>query len=180
MSADRENIILVGMPGAGKSTIGVVLAKVLGYDFIDPDLLIQKEKGKFLWQIIDEEGLEGFNAIEEKVNSKIRAAHSVIAPGGSVVYGPAAMEHLKSIGTVVYLDVDLELLEKRVGNLERRGVVKKTGQTIKQLYEERLPLYKKYADIIVHENNDSISETVASIVEKVRELKTETEKNAFE
>ncbi|MDO5541457.1 MAG: shikimate kinase [Eubacteriales bacterium] len=168
---EKENIILTGMPGAGKSTIGIVLAKVMGYDFVDPDLLIQKEKGKFLWQIIDEVGIEGFNAIEEEVNSKIQAVHSVIAPGGSVVYGPRAMEHLKSIGTVVYLDVDLELLEKRIGNLERRGVVKKTGQTLKHLYDERLPLYHKYADVIIHENNDSISETVASIVEEIGKLK---------
>lgn len=168
---EKENIILTGMPGAGKSTIGIVLAKVLGYDFIDPDLLIQKEKGKFLWQIIDEVGMEGFNAIEEEINSKIQAVHSVIAPGGSVVYGPKAMEHLKSIGTVVYLDVDLELLEKRIGNLERRGVVKKTGQTLKHLYDERLPLYHKYADVIIHEHNDSISETVASIVEELGKLK---------
>lgn len=171
MTAEKENIILVGMPGAGKSTIGIVLAKVLGYDFVDPDLLIQKEKGKFLWQIIDEVGLEGFNAIEEEVNSRIQAVRSVIAPGGSVVYGIRAMEHLKEIGTVVYLDVDLELLEKRVGNLERRGVVKKAGQTLAQLYKERLPLYKKYADVIVHESNDSISETVAVIVDKIGKLK---------
>lgn len=166
----KENVILIGMPGAGKSTIGIVLAKVMGYDFIDPDLLIQKEQKKCLWQIIDEKGLEGFNAIEEDVNSRIQAVHSVIAPGGSVVYGPKAMEHLKSIGTVVYLDVELGLLEKRVGNLERRGVVKKSGQTIRHLYEERLPLYQKYADVIIHECNDSISETVAAIVKELGKI----------
>lgn len=171
MAAEKENVILIGMPGAGKSTIGIVLAKVLGYDFIDPDLLIQKETGKFLWQIIEEDGVKRFKAIEEDVNSRIQAVSSVIAPGGSVVYGPKAMEHLKEIGTVVYLDVELEHLKKRVGNLERRGVMKKAGQTLEEIYEERIALYKKYADVIVHESNDSISETVAMIVDKLGKWK---------
>ena len=160
-----ENIILIGMPGAGKSTIGIVLAKILGYEFIDSDLLIQKSEGRLLWEIIEQDGLEAFNAIEEKVNSEITVTHAVIAPGGSVVYGPKAMKHLSDIGTVIYLDVDYDLLEQRVGNLDRRGVVHKVDQTLRHLYDERVPLYKKYADITIHEDDDSISATVSLILE---------------
>ena len=160
-----ENIILIGMPGAGKSTIGIVLAKILGYEFIDSDLLIQKSEGRLLWEIIEQDGLKAFNAIEEKVNSEITVTHAVIAPGGSVVYGPKAMKHLSDIGTVIYLDVDYDLLEQRVGNLDRRGVVHKVDQTLRHLYDERVPLYKKYADITIHEDDDSISATVSLILE---------------
>lgn len=159
-----NNIILIGMPGAGKSTIGIVLAKVLGYEFIDSDILIQKAERRCLWEIIEQDGLEAFQAIENKINSEISAAHSVISPGGSVVYGAQAMEHLKSIGTVIYLDVNYDLIEQRVGNLDRRGVVHKSGETLRHLYDERVPLYKKYADITIHEEDDNISNTVAAIL----------------
>lgn len=152
------------MPGAGKSTIGVVLAKILGFEFLDTDLLIQKEEGKRLWQIIDESGLQEFLSIEERVNSSISAHHKVIAPGGSVVYSQKTMEHFRQLGTIIYLDVDLDLLEKRIGNFEHRGVVNRQGETLKEIYKERLPLYKKYADIIVHETDDSISLTAAAIL----------------
>lgn len=162
-----ENIILIGMPGAGKSTIGIVLAKILGYEFIDSDLLIQKSEGRLLWEIIQQDGLEAFNKIEEKINSEIDVTHAVIAPGGSVVYGPKAMEHLCNIGTVIYLDVDYDLLEQRVGNLDRRGVVHRLDQTLRHLYDERVPLYKKYADITVHQEDDNISSTVAVILEAI-------------
>ena len=131
-----DNIILIGMPGAGKSTVGVVLAKVLGYDFIDSDLLIQAETGKRLFEIINAEGIDGFLEIENRVNSRIQVYHTVIATGGSVVYGPEAMEHLKSIGTVVYIQASYEILEKRLGNLLKRGVAirhqKKLGLTISE------------------------------------------------
>ncbi|MGI6018572.1 MAG: shikimate kinase [Marvinbryantia sp.] len=158
-----KNVILIGMPGAGKSTVGVVLAKVLGYDFIDSDLLIQKEDGRLLWQIIRDEGIEGFNQIEERVNSNIQAENSVISTGGSVVYGPAAMEHLRSIGTVVFLDVPYPSLKKRLGNLTKRGVVLKPGQTLQDLYQERITLYRKYAHVIVRPIDFDIQETVAVV-----------------
>ena len=144
-----NNIILIGMPGVGKSTLGVVLAKVLGFQFIDADLLIQEQERKKLHQIIKEVGINGFMEIENQVNASIEAERSVIATGGSVVYCRQAMSHLKEIGTVVYLKVSLSTLEKRLGNLKRRGVILKKGQTLKDLYEERVPLYEKYANVVV-------------------------------
>lgn len=158
-----DNIILIGMPGAGKSTVGIVLAKVLGYDFIDSDLLIQKSEGKLLWQIMRDEGNERFNEIEEQINSQIETSRSIIATGGSVVYGSRAMEHLRSIGTVVYLKVSCAALRKRLGNLKRRGVVLKPGQTLTDLYQERIPLYEKYAHITIDVDKKSVQQVVQAI-----------------
>ena len=146
---NRDNIVLIGMPGVGKSTIGVVLAKVLGYQFVDADLLIQEAEGKLLSELIEEHGTDGFIEIENRVNSQIQTHRSVIATGGSVVYGKEAMEHLKSIGTVVYLKQNLRVLQRRLRNLKGRGVVLKEGQTLVDLYKERTVLYEKYADITV-------------------------------
>ena len=165
---DKDNIVLIGMPGVGKSTIGVILAKVLGYQFIDADLLIQKSEGKLLKDIIREKGTDGFIEVENRVNSQIDAQRCVIATGGSVVYGKEAMDHLKSIGTVVYLKQNLWHLEKRLHNIKGRGVVLKPGQTLKDLYEERTILYEKYADIIVDEHGLNIEETLEAVE---RELK---------
>lgn len=123
-----NNITLIGMPGAGKSSIGVVLAKVLGYQFIDSDLLIQKAEKRTLSKIIADEGTEGFKAIENRVNASIQVENTVIATGGSVVYCDEAMQHLKSEGVVVYLKISLELLSRRLGNLKGRGVVLKEGR----------------------------------------------------
>ena len=148
-----ENITLIGMPSAGKSVIGVLLAKRLGYEFIDTDLVIQKEEGKLLKVIIAESGLDGFAVVENRVNSRIQAHHAVIAPGGSVVYGAEAMEHLKAISTVIYLKISYETLEKRLGSLQERGVVIREGMTLRDLYEERVPLYEKYADLVLEERD---------------------------
>ncbi len=158
-----KNITLIGMPGAGKSTIGIVLAKVLGYDFIDSDLLIQKEEGKLLWEIMRDVGNEGFRAIEERVNSQIDVSRSVIATGGSVIYCPKAMDHLRSISTVVYLKVSYQTLEHRLGDLNRRGVVLKPGQTLLSLYEERTPLYEQYAHLTVNTGHKTVSQAVSAI-----------------
>lgn len=158
-----KNIILIGMPGVGKSTIGVILAKVLGYQFLDADLLIQKSEGKLLKDIIAEKGTEGFIQVENRVNSRIEAENAIIATGGSVVYGKEAMEHLKSIGTVVYLKQSLPVLEKRLRNIRNRGVVLKKGQTLKDLYRERTALYEKYADVTVNEYGLDIEETVQAV-----------------
>lgn len=159
----KQNLTLIGMPGAGKSTIGIVLAKVLGYDFIDSDLLIQKEEGRLLWQIIDSEGSDAFNRIEERINSQINVTRSVIATGGSVVYGAKAMEHLRDISTVIYLKVNCSTLKRRLGDLTKRGVVLKPGQTLQSLYEERSPLYETYAHITVNVSNKTVQQSVAAI-----------------
>lgn len=161
----KTNIVLIGMPGCGKSTVGVVLAKTLGYGFIDSDLLIQAEEGRLLCEIIEQEGTERFNEIEERVNASIRAEKTVIATGGSVVYGEKAMEHLKETGTVVYLKLPLEDVAERLGDLTRRGVSLRPEQTLANLYEERTPLYEKYADIVIEETGLDIREVVAAITD---------------
>ncbi len=168
-----DNIILIGMPGSGKSTIGVVLAKVLGYDFIDSDLLIQKKTKRLLWQIMEEKGIDGFNKIEEEVNSSIKATNSVIATGGSAVYGEKAMRHLGEIGKIIYLDVSYPTLKRRLGNLKKRGVVLKPNQTLKDLYEERLVLYKKYADVTIHADHLDITQTISAIIKVLASDKDE-------
>lgn len=159
-----ENIVLIGMPGVGKSTVGVVLAKVLGYQFIDADLLIQKKMNMVLSEIIKREGTDGFMKIENDVNASIETDRTVIATGGSVVYCEEAMEHLKSIGTVIYLKLSLESLSKRLGNLVGRGVVLKKGQTLEHLYDERTPFYEKYADLTIDEENQELEDTLQTIL----------------
>lgn len=139
------NIVLIGMPGCGKSTVGVVLAKALGMDFVDSDLLIQRSQGMRLHQIIEQAGDEGFRQIENQVNAGIQAENCVIATGGSVVYGQEAMAHLRSIGTVVYLQLEYEQVQERLGDLHARGVSMKPGQSLRDLYEERTPLYERWA-----------------------------------
>ncbi len=161
----NNNIVFIGMPGVGKSTVGVILAKVLGYQFVDADLVIQKEEGKLLHEIIAEVGTEGFIAVENRVNSNICVEKSVIATGGSVVYGKEAMEHLKEIGTVIYLRLPYEELQKRLHDIKGRGVVLKDGQTLKDLYEERIVLYEKYADIVVDEFGLNVEQTIERIMD---------------
>lgn len=158
-----NNVILIGMPGVGKSTAGVVLAKILGYEFIDSDLLIQKEEKRLLAEIIEQDGIDGFIAAENRVNASIEAERSVIATGGSVVYGEEAMEHLRKIGTVVYLRLSYRTLDRRLHNIKGRGVVLRDGQNLADLYEERTPLYEKYADIVIDEEELSIEETIENI-----------------
>ena len=166
---EMENIVLIGMPGVGKSTAGVVLAKVLGYRFIDADLLIQQEENRLLHEIIEQEGTEAFLEIENRVNVGIQAEKAVIATGGSVVYGREAMEHLSGIGTVVYLKLPFEKLEKRLHNIKGRGVVLKEGQSLWDLYQERTPLYEKYADLTVEEAHLDVEQTIAVIVKLYRD-----------
>ncbi len=159
----KDNIILIGMPGAGKSTVGVVLAKKLGYVFMDSDLVIQSKEGKLLHEIISEKGVEGFWKVEEQVNAAIDTDRTVIATGGSVVYGPRAMEHLHDIGTVVYLKLSLKAIADRLGDLNERGVTLKEGQDLQGLYEERVPLYEKYADVTIDCENLQIREVVDAV-----------------
>lgn len=159
-----DNIVLIGMPGSGKSTLGVVLAKMLGYGFIDSDLIIEEEENRLLHEIIREEGIEGFMAIENRVNSSIETSRKVIATGGSAIYGAEAMEHLGKIGTIVYLKWDLEELAEHLGDLTERGVVLKEGQDLRGLYEERCPYYEKYADITVECSGESIEAMTREIM----------------
>lgn len=145
-----QNIILIGMPGAGKSTVGVVLAKSIGYNFIDTDLVIQQDQGMILHDIIKKYGTDGFNVIENNIICHISTNKSVISTGGSAVYGKEAMQHLKSIGRILYLKLPYHEIKKRLGSLEKRGVLIKKGQTLEELYNERIPLYEKYADTIIN------------------------------
>ncbi len=161
----KDNIVLIGMPGVGKSTVGVVLAKVMGYQFVDADLVIQEKERKLLCEIIEEVGADGFIEVENRINSRIEAHHAIIATGGSVVYGKEAMTHLKEIGTVVYLKLPYEELNQRLKDIKGRGVVLKDGQTLRDLYEERVPLYEKYADITVDEYQLNVEQTIEKIME---------------
>ena len=159
-----NNIILIGMPGAGKSTVGVVLAKVLGYKFLDSDLVIQEKEGKLLSQLIEEYGDAGFIKIENDVNKSIEVDHTVIATGGSAVYGTEAMEHFRRIGTVIYLEVPYKEIENRVGSLKDRGVVSNGKASIEDIYADRIALYEKYADVIIKEWDIPIRETIKKIL----------------
>lgn len=162
-----ENIILIGMPAAGKSTAGVILAKLLGYDFIDSDLLIQKESGKLLKDIIAEYGTDGFIDYENKVNSGISAAQSVIATGGSAVYGADAMQHFKDIGVILYLKVPFDVIKERLDDIHQRGVVLRNGQTLEELYRERCELYEHYADIVIDETGKTPEDILSEIMKLV-------------
>lgn len=165
-----NNIILIGMPGCGKSSIGVLYAKNIGYGYIDSDLLIQAREKKLLREIIAEKGLDGFNQVENEVNSEIFSDRCVIATGGSVIYGKEAMAHLKEIGKVVYLELPYEEIERRLGDLKKRGVSIKDGMTLKDLYDERIILYKKYADITVNLSGKSVEECVSALVKATEEF----------
>lgn len=166
MSANN-NVILIGMPGSGKSTVGVVLAKCLGYKFVDSDLVIQEQYGKRLHQLIEENGVKGFWKIENDVNVTLNVTSSVIATGGSAIYGKPAMEHFSEIGKVVYLQLPLEEVADRLGDLNARGVTLQPGQTLQDLYEERTPLYEKYAHITIDCNGKQLREIVAEIAELI-------------
>jgi len=160
MTEKDRNITLIGMPSSGKSTIGVLLAKRLGYSFVDVDIVIQEKEKRLLKEIIAQEGQEGFLAVENRINAGLDVKRSVIAPGGSVIYGKEAMEHLKEISTVIYLKMSFKELEARLGNLVDRGVVLKDGMTLLDLYNERVPYYEKYADITVDEEGKTPGEIV--------------------
>ena len=174
----RNNIVLIGMPGVGKSTVGVILAKVLGYQFLDADLLIQEQEGKLLKDIIAEVGTDGFIQVENRVNASINCEKTIIATGGSVIYGQEAMEHLKEIGTVVYLEVPYKTIEKRLSDIKGRGVVLKDGQTLYDLYMERTPLYEKYADLRVCEDGLNVEQTVELLIDKMQNLNNKRETHA--
>ncbi len=161
----KNNIILIGMPGSGKTTLGTELSEKLGYGYIDSDSVIVAREGKRLNEIIAEVGREAFLDIEAKVNSELCADRCVIATGGSVIYRDTAMQKLKQLGKIVYLQLPYEVIKRRLGDLKKRGVALKDGFTLKDLYDERTPLYEKYADVIVPLNGQSIAQAVEKIVE---------------
>ena len=158
MKEKFRNITLIGMPASGKSMVGVLLAKRLGYSFVDVDILIQEKEGRLLREIIEKEGLDGFLEIDTE--------RTVIAPGGSVIYGKEAMEHLWEISTVVYLKLSYEEVEKRLGNLADRGVAIREGMTLLDLYNERIPYYERYAHITVEE----AGKTAGDVVDELRAM----------
>ena len=162
-----KNIVLIGMPGVGKSSTGVVIAKMLGYQFIDADLLIQSKYGDILEHLIERHGIEGFIKIENAVNMSIEAERTVIATGGSVCYCSQALEKMREEDVIVYLKADFETIKARLGSLKKRGVVIRKGETLKDLYDERVPLYEKYADVVVDVSDcafgESVDRTIAAL-----------------
>ncbi len=166
----NSNVILIGMPASGKSTVGVILAKVLKYKFIDTDLVMQNITDKTLTEIIAEKGMQGFLDFENDTVSNVDAFHTVIATGGSVIYGEKAMNHLKKNGVAVYLKHRYEVIDSRLTNISTRGVAMKKGQTLHNLFDERVPLYEKYADITVEADGLTTEQTVEKIAEIIHRL----------
>lgn len=159
----KDNIVLTGMPASGKSTVGVILAKILGMDFLDTDIVIQQREGARLNEIIEERGIEGFLSCEENAVLSVNVRNTVIATGGSVIYSSKAMEHLKENAEIVYLKVKKEELFKRLKNISERGVVLKDGESLDEMFETRSKLYEKYADLTVCEDGFSIEDTVSAV-----------------
>lgn len=164
----KNNIILIGMPGSGKSTVGVLLAKQLGYNFIDTDLLISRKGDKPLQEIIDNEGLEKFSQLESTVGETLVCDKTVVATGGSMILCDKAMENLKALGKIVYLEVPVKELERRLVNFKTRGIVMGKGETIKDILNKRQAYYEKYADIVIKESpNSHMAENIEKILEKL-------------
>lgn len=159
-----KNIVFIGMPASGKSTVGVVVAKRLGYKFVDTDLVIQEVEKRLLKEIIAEEGNEPPLRIEDRVNAEIQEERAVISPGGSVVYCENAMRHYKETGMIVYLHTSYETISNRLHNAKNRGVVLKDGQTLKDLYEERTALFERYADLTISEEGRDLEETIEEVL----------------
>ena len=164
----KENIVLIGMPASGKSTAGVILAKMLGMDFVDTDLVIQQREKALLRDLIEEYGVEGFMEREEKAVLSVSPVNTVIATGGSVVYSEKAMWHLSSIGTVVYLKVAEDELLRRLHDIRERGVVLKDGETFKEMFDSRSILYERYADITIEEGSAGIEATLSEMLKELR------------
>jgi shikimate kinase len=168
MTDKPSNIVLIGMPGSGKSTVGVILAKLTGRDFVDTDVLIQKDQGRTLQDIVDKDGYLILREIEEKTILKLECRNHIVATGGSAVYSQAAMEHLKSNGIAVFLNVDMQTLFMRVQDFDTRGLAKRPDQGVSDLFSERHGLYRKYADVIIDcegLNHEAICAKIVSEVE---------------
>ena len=166
-----KNIILIGMPGSGKSTVGVLLAKTLCYGFVDTDLTIQQREGALLQEILDRRGIGAFLDAEAAALRSVSCDHCVIAPGGSAVCREEGIAHLKTLGTVVYLRLSPESLEKRVSNIKTRGIAMEPGQTLADLYGVRAPLYERWADRTVDVDGQTLEETVAAVLRALIDAK---------
>jgi shikimate kinase len=162
-----KNIVLIGMPGAGKSTVGVILAKALRRHFLDTDIVIQEHAGRLLQEIIDTDGPEAFKKLEEETVLSLHCRNAVIATGGSVVFSERAMEQLKKEGVVVYLKISFEEMEKRLRNITTRGIVLSRGETLRDMYDERVPLYEKYAAVTVECSDEDFETVVANVIRKL-------------
>ena len=171
MAGKPSNIVLIWMPGSGKSTVGVLLAKLTGRDFVDTDVLIKTQQGRVLQDIVDRDGYVALRAIEGKILLALDCRNHVIATGGSAVYCHAAMTHLKSGGIVVFLDVDMQTLEKRVHDYETRGLAKRPDQSVADLFAERSALYRQYADVTINCVGLSHEEVCARIIEGLKRMK---------
>ena len=168
-----DNVVLIGMPGSGKSTVGVLLAKALGFDFLDTDLVVQQREGQLLQDILDGHGVEYFLNVEEAAVQSVHCTHTVIAPGGSVVCREGAIGHLKKLGPVVYLHVPVEELKKRIKNLSSRGIAMEPGQTLADVMDFRAPLYEKYADLTVDVlDGQDLSQTVQDVLARLNEARS--------
>lgn len=165
MDKDKTNIVLIGMPGSGKSTVGVILAKMLAKSFLDTDILIQNSTHRTLQNIVDTDGHLVLRAVEERVLLAIACRNHVIATGGSAAYSEKAMAHLRQQGIVIFLHTDLAVLEKRVGNYDSRGLAKRPGQSFADLFHERLALYEKHADITIASSQRSQDQVCEAIIE---------------
>lgn len=158
-----KNVVLIGMPACGKSTVGVVLAKVMGMKFLDTDLLIQEREGALLQELIDTKGNDYFRKVEEYVLRSVETDNTVISTGGSAIYYPEAIKHFKKNGVVVYLKVSFEEIERRLNNITTRGITLAPGQTLKDLYDFRIPLYEQYADIVIDTEGFTVEQSVETV-----------------
>lgn len=166
-----DNVVLIGMPGSGKSTVGVLLAKALGYDFLDVDLVIQRQEGALLQDILDTRGVQAFLDAEERAVRSVHCHGCVVAPGGSAVCRESTALHLKALGPVVYLKVPLEELTQRIQNLSTRGIAMEPGQTLADVMAYRAPLYDKYADLVIDcGGGQTLAQTAQRVLERLREL----------
>jgi len=164
---NKKNIVLIGMPGAGKSTTGVILAKALRCNFIDTDIMIQERSKKLLQEIIDTRGPDALKILEEETILSLHIHNSVIATGGSVVFSNRSMQHLKQDGIIVYLQISYEEMEKRLKNIMTRGIILSPGETLYQMYNERIPLYERYADITIECSDEDFEAVVGKIIREV-------------
>jgi shikimate kinase len=165
-----KNIVIIGMPGAGKSTMGVILAKTLGRNFTDTDIVAQEHTGRLLQEIIDEDGTDAFLKTEEKTILSLQGHHAVIATGGSVVFSEKAMEHLKKDGVVIYLDISFEEMVRRLNNITTRGIVLVAGQNLRDMYNQRVPLYEKYADITIDCPDGDVEHCIGNVMNELRKF----------